>query len=58
MAFAAHLLDVEPKDIEKELFKAAPHAAQKLNTAAKKLLRKQKREAWWTENKDLKRKGL
>lgn len=38
---------MEPKDVEKQLFAAAPHAAQKLNLAAKKLLRKQKREQWW-----------
>jgi hypothetical protein len=37
----------DPKDIERELFKAAPHAAQKLHAEAKKLIRKQKREQWW-----------
>jgi len=48
----------DPKDVEKKLFAGAPHAAQKLNSAAKKLLRKQKREQWWTANQDTKRKGI
>lgn len=47
----------DPKDIERDLFKSAPHAAQKLNAAAKKLLRKQKRSEWWDAHKDAKRKG-
>ena len=47
----------DPKDIEKELFRSAPHAAQKLHAEAKKLLRKQKRAQWWTDHADARRKS-
>ena len=49
---------LDPKDVEKQLFRSAPASAQRLNSAAKKLIRIQKRKQWWDDHKDAKRKGL
>lgn len=47
----------DPKEVEKQLFRNAPLAAQRLNSAAKKLIRIQKRKEWWTAHADEKRKS-
>jgi len=41
---------MDPKDIERQLFKCAPQAAKDLNAKAKKLIRQQKREQWWKQH--------
>ena len=41
---------MDPKDIERQLFRCAPQAAKDLNAKAKKLIRAQKREAWWKQH--------
>lgn len=38
---------LDPKDIERDLFRSAPQAAKDLLSKSKKLIRKQKREQWW-----------
>lgn len=38
---------MDPKDIERQLFKCAPQAAKDLNAKAKKLIRATKRKQWW-----------